>query len=55
MTGSGVRRTREQPVVVTVCIAQATAQIGTFTAPALLPTFIGIWPLSNTEAGWIAE
>jgi hypothetical protein len=34
-------------------LAQATAQIGTFVVPALLPTFIDIWALSNTEAGWI--
>lgn len=40
-------------VLVAICIAQATAQIGTFAVPALLPTFIDAWSLSNTEAGWI--
>jgi MFS family permease len=40
-------------VVVAICLAQATAQIGTFAVPALLPTFIDVWTLSNAEAGWI--
>jgi MFS family permease len=40
-------------VLVAICLAQATAQIGTFAVPALLPTFIDLWALSNAEAGWI--
>ncbi len=39
--------------VVTVCAAQACAQIGAFSVAALLPTLIAVWSLSNTEAGWI--
>jgi MFS family permease len=41
------------PVLIVICLAQATAQIGTFAVPALLPTFIATWSLSNTQAGWI--
>jgi len=28
--------------------------VGTFTFPALLPSFINEWQLTNTEAGWIS-
>jgi hypothetical protein len=48
------RSVLENRVVVAICAAQATAQVGTFAVPALLPTFITEWSLSNTEAGWIA-
>jgi predicted MFS family arabinose efflux permease len=40
--------------VVAMCAAQACAQIGAFSVPALLPTLIAAWLLTNTEAGWIA-
>jgi MFS family permease len=40
--------------VVVMCAAQACAQIGAFSVPALLPTLIPAWSLTNTEAGWIA-
>src|ERR1044072_5636129 len=53
MIGNFARRLIRTPLVVRICAAQATAQIGTFAVPALLPTFIDIWSLSNTEAGWI--
>lgn len=36
-----------------VCAAQSVAQLGAFAVPALLPTFIDLWRLSNTEAGWL--
>jgi MFS family permease len=39
--------------VVAMCAAQTCAQIGTFAVPALIPTLIAAWGLSNTEAGWI--
>jgi MFS family permease len=39
--------------VVTMCAAQACAQIGAFSVAAVLPTLISIWALTNTEAGWI--
>jgi MFS family permease len=40
--------------VVTMCAAQACAQIGAFSVAALLPMLIAVWSLSNTEAGWIS-
>jgi MFS family permease len=40
--------------VVTMCAAQACAQIGAFSVAALLPTLIAVWSLSHTEAGWIS-
>lgn len=36
-----------------MCAAQVCAQIGAYTWPALLPTFVGEWQLTNREAGWI--
>jgi predicted MFS family arabinose efflux permease len=40
--------------VVAMCAAQACAQIGAFSVAAVLPTLIGAWSLTNTEAGWIS-
>jgi len=40
-------------IVAVVVAAQFLAQIGAFAVPALLPTFIAEWSLSNAEAGWI--
>src|SRR5438094_3992252 len=40
--------------VIAMCAAQACAQIGTFAVPALIPTLISTWGLTNTEAGWIS-
>ncbi len=40
-------------VVLLVCIAQTFATVGAFSVPALLPNFIDLWRLTNTEAGWI--
>jgi MFS family permease len=39
--------------VVTMCAAQACAQIGAFSVAAVLPTLISVWALTNTEAGWL--
>ncbi len=36
-----------------MCAAQVLTMLGAFAFPALLPTFLGEWHLSNTEAGWI--
>lgn len=41
-------------ILIAVCAAQLFAQMGAYTLPALLPTFIREWSLSNTEAGWLA-
>ncbi len=36
-----------------IVAAQVLVQIGAFTLPALLPTYIDRWDLSKTEAGWL--
>ena len=40
-------------LVAAVCAAQVLVQIGAFVWPALLPTLMGQWGLSNAESGWI--
>lgn len=39
--------------VVAIVVAQVLTQIGAFTLPALLPSYIDRWSLSKTEAGWL--
>ena len=41
-------------LVFVMCSAQILAMIGFASFPALLPTFISEWHLSNAEAGWIS-
>jgi len=41
-------------IIATVCIAQFVGQLGAFTFPALLPTFMEAWALSHTQAGWLS-
>ena len=41
------------PLIVAFCFANNLNQLGLATFPALLPTFIGEWQLTNTDAGWI--
>ena len=36
-----------------IVAAQMLVQIGAFSLPALLPTYIAAWSLSKTEAGWL--
>ena len=36
-----------------ICTAQVLVQIGAFSVPALLPTLIAEWSMTNTEAGWV--
>lgn len=36
-----------------IVIAQVLVQIGAFSLPALLPTYILTWDLSKTEGGWL--
>jgi MFS family permease len=36
-----------------IVIAQVLVQIGAFSLPALLPSYIASWNLSKTEAGWL--
>jgi MFS family permease len=40
-------------IIILVCTAQTLGQIGAFSVPALLPTFIDTWGLSKTQGGWI--
>ncbi|MCC6532897.1 MAG: MFS transporter [Burkholderiales bacterium] len=40
-------------LVALMCISQVLVQIGAYAWPALLPTFMPLWGLDNSEAGWI--
>ncbi|MGA1652672.1 MAG: hypothetical protein ACO37Z_12815 [Burkholderiaceae bacterium] len=40
-------------LIAIVCAAQALVQIGAFFWPALLPSMMLRWELSNSDAGWI--
>lgn len=40
-------------LVAIMCLAQVLVQIGAYAWPALLPTFMPLWGLSYSEAGWI--
>ena len=40
-------------LVAVVCAAQVLVQIGAFFWPALLPSMMPLWTLTNSEAGWI--
>ena len=44
---------RARRLVAIVCAAQVLVQIGAFFWPALLPTIMPLWSLTNSEAGWI--
>lgn len=41
-------------LIAAMCAAEVLTMAGVFAFPALLPTFVGEWSLTNTEAGWIA-
>src|SRR4029079_470980 len=47
---SSVRGAR---LVALVCTAQVLVQIGAYSWPALLPSMMPLWGLTNSEAGWI--
>lgn len=40
-------------MVAMMCASQVLVQIGAYAWPALLPTFMPLWGLDNSEAGWI--
>jgi MFS family permease len=40
--------------VAAVCVGQILALAGYSAVPALLPQFVSIWSLNNTQAGWLA-
>ncbi len=48
MPGRSPRR-----LVAAMCLSQVLVQIGAYAWPALLPTFMPLWGLDNSEAGWI--
>src|SRR5512132_3014891 len=39
-------------LILFLCAAEVLTMAGVFAFPALLPTFVGEWGLSKTEAGW---
>ncbi len=41
-------------IVSVMCTAHVFSMIGFATFPALLPTLVPLWALSNTQAGWIS-
>jgi MFS family permease len=41
-------------IVAAMCIAQVLGMLGVFAFPALLPHFIHLWDLTNSQAGWIS-
>ncbi|MBT7942121.1 MAG: hypothetical protein HN719_02075, partial [Alphaproteobacteria bacterium] len=38
-------------LIVAICVAEIFSMLGVATFPALLPTFITDWQLTNTDAG----
>ncbi len=53
MQSEPARKLSDKSLVAIVCGAQVLVQIGAFFWPALLPTMIPQWELTNSEAGWI--
>lgn len=41
-------------LIALLCLAQLLSMVGVFAFPALLPTFLSEWQLTNTQAGWIS-
>ena len=41
-------------LITAMCLAEILNMVGIFAFPALLPHFMELWDLSNTEAGWIS-
>lgn len=41
-------------LIALLCAAQLLSMVGVFAFPALLPTFLAEWRLTNTQAGWIS-
>jgi hypothetical protein len=42
------------PVIAAICAAEILGLAGFSIVPALLPQFIDVWSLTNTQAGWLA-
>ena len=45
---------RGRPLVFAMSIGEVGTLLPNFAFAALTPTFIAVWGISNTEAGWIA-
>jgi MFS family permease len=43
-----------RPLIILMCTFLGLTLLGMHAVPALLPLFVEMWSLSNTEAGWIA-
>ncbi len=41
-------------ITATLCLTEITGMAGFATFPALIPSFLSEWDLSNTQAGWIS-
>jgi len=44
---------KPRQLLILFCCAEVVSMLGSVTFPALLPTFIDAWNLTNTEAGWL--
>jgi len=53
MPESQSARFSPKQLIALVCAAQVLVQIGAFFWPALLPSMMDLWGLTNSEAGWI--
>ncbi len=51
---SGLTAAKAFSIVAAMCIAQVLGMLGVFAFPALLPHFINLWDLTNSQAGWIS-
>jgi predicted MFS family arabinose efflux permease len=52
--GSSAPASSSAAIVAAVCGAEILGLTGYSTVPALLPQFIEVWSLTNTQAGWLA-
>lgn len=48
-----MRNLMPRQLLILFCCAEVVSMLGTVTFPALLPTFIEDWSLTNTDAGWL--
>lgn len=53
MSGKPILSRESRRFIWAIVFAQMLVQIGAFSLPALLPTYIAAWELSKTEAGWL--
>lgn len=47
------KSTEAPRLIAVMCIAEILGMMGVFAFPALLPHFLKLWGLSNSQAGWI--